>query len=209
MAAGVTSFKLKQHVSSFFLPPMQPCLMDESRRATLKGKLLLTLEKACELTGMHSACPGLGPGNINLFLTLDWVCFSLSIGYSPKPCPSKWWHLRTPPSGPIFFRSPVTYDFLIAPEHSPDLGARHAQLVTHEALPPSIQGLPLHMGTSRKVFSKKETSSAHCTINYTQQHWCWWGKKKKTSQRKKSLNSHSCRQARHLLLLGFLLWEEI
>lgn len=182
--------------------------MDESRRATLKGKLLLTLQKACELTRMHSACPGLRPRNINLFLTLDWVCFSRSIGYSPKLCPSKWWHLCTPPSGPIFFKSPVTFNFLIAPEYSPVLGARHAQLVTHEALPPSVQGLPSHMGTSWKVFSKKETSSAHSTINYTQQHWCWRGGKKKKDFSGEE-NSHSCRQARHLLLLGFLLWEKI
>lgn len=46
----VTLCKLKQHVSSTSSPPPQPYLMDESRRAAMKGKLLLTLQEACELS---------------------------------------------------------------------------------------------------------------------------------------------------------------
>lgn len=46
----VTLCKLKQHISSTSFSPLQPYLIDESRRTALKGKLLLTLQEACELS---------------------------------------------------------------------------------------------------------------------------------------------------------------
>lgn len=140
----------------------------------------------------HKSIPYTG---LSLLQSFHWMhSKALSIPAAASPHPS---------IHPHVFQESSPLKLLDCPKVSPGLRDCHAQLVTPEVLPASIQGCSHTWGLFRTFLARRkplQPMTPSITLNSSGR-----GGEKKISQGKRSLNSHSCRQAHHPLSLGFLL----